>query len=140
MLSTKRCYQIGAALCIVLLAMLPQACSKREDGSELTQTFRTVAEPSLPERIAWEGHPESDGVDKTASMPRLRSGFTDHTHDRLVYCYDLWKQRGTSRSGNAYAWALLDEDTGEILIVELGVSGASGSLLVVDRWDEIFYP
>lgn len=124
----------------IVLLLLTVGCSSGKSVSELTLSFRTAAGEALSGEVAWEGHVEAGGVDKTTSMPRLRSGYADYLSYRLIYFYDLWRHRGTSRSGNAYAWALVSPDSTDIVFVEVGVGGTSGDVLIVDRWDEIFCP
>ena len=131
---------LAVSVMTILLALATTGCSQRESVSELTLAFRTTVNEALPGEIAWEGHVEAEGVDKTPSMPRLRSGYADYLSYRLVYFYDLWRQQGTSRSGNAYAWALVSPDSTDIVFVEVGVGGISGDVLIIDEWDEVFLP
>lgn len=136
----RRTAVYAASLFIILHSLLLAGCSQSGTVSELTLVFRTTAEEALSGEIAWEAHAEAGGVDKTASMPRLRSGYAGHLPYRLIYFYDLWRQRGTSRSGNAYAWALVGPDSEDIVFVEVGVGETASNVLIVDRWDEVFLP
>ena len=124
----------------IVLLLLTVGCSSIESVSEATQAFRTTAEEALSGETVWEGHAEAEGVDKTTSRPRLRSEDSGLLTYRLIYFYDLWTQRGTSRGGNAYAWALVSPDSTDIVFVEVGVGGTSGDVLIVDKWDEVFFP
>jgi len=126
-----------AVATLLLLAFLSSSCAKQTAESPVGLAFRASAELHLPEGIAWEGHSESRGVDKTSVMPGLRPAYLDYGQSQLVYWYDLWKQPRTGRSGNAYGWALVTDES-DIFIVELSICTVDGEVLAVDLWDTIF--
>lgn len=75
---SNRIAKCAAWISTIALLLLAVGCTSGKSVSEPTLAFRTAAEEALTGEIAWEGHVEAGGVDKTASMPRIRSGYAGY--------------------------------------------------------------